>query len=207
MSKLICFEGVDGCGKSTICKKLYQALNKKHKVILLHQPGTTPLGTKIRHLLLDNKSKIDYVTERLLFSADNADFVNYLSEIRKDYDYILLDRCTFISEQVYSKALNNNHIIAVQQHLSKIIPNFKEFIPKSYLVVINVSKEVYKSRKLNGDRIEKRGKKYLDKVYNIYNNNDFNWTPYFSKLYNIQNNDKIDNVINEINKTVLKEKK
>ena len=58
-SFLICFEGVEGSGKSTQAKLLYKFIqnNITKKVILTREPGGTPFAEKIRDILLDNKIK------------------------------------------------------------------------------------------------------------------------------------------------------
>ena len=205
MNKLVCFEGIDGSGKSTICKKLKNNLQKAgQRVLMLHQPGVTKLGKSIRKLLLNNDSEIDFVTERLLFSAENADFINYLKKIRNNYDIILLDRSTFISEQVYTKALKNTDILRVQQHLSEIIPGFEDFVKQTYLVIVTVSRSEWKKRckMLDGDRIEQRGNDYLERVFKIYQERDFNWK-HFNKLIEV-NNDNLNNVLAQIRNKIFK---
>ena len=64
-SLLICFEGVEGSGKSTQAKLLYKFIknNITKKVILTREPGGTPFAEKIRGILLDNKIKNDPLTE------------------------------------------------------------------------------------------------------------------------------------------------
>ncbi len=51
--KFITFEGVDGAGKSTHIDAFVQALRQRGKtVIATREPGGTPLGEKLRELLL-----------------------------------------------------------------------------------------------------------------------------------------------------------
>ena len=58
--KLITFEGIDGCGKSVQARKAFNYLKKlKKKVILLREPGSTPLAERLRKILLDKKLNID----------------------------------------------------------------------------------------------------------------------------------------------------
>lgn len=68
----ISFEGIEGSGKSTQSKKLYEFLCSKNlQVILTREPGGTLAGEKIREILLDEKiDKLEAKTELLLnFSA------------------------------------------------------------------------------------------------------------------------------------------
>lgn len=72
--KFITFEGCDGCGKTTQAKLLQQyLLDQGRDVILCREPGGTPLGERIREILLDPAcSDMVPITEALLFSADRA---------------------------------------------------------------------------------------------------------------------------------------
>ena len=56
---LISFEGIEGTGKSTQCRLLCNYLkNKGLKVMFLREPGSSPLGEKIRQLLLFGKGNL-----------------------------------------------------------------------------------------------------------------------------------------------------
>ena len=77
--KLITFEGIEGCGKSTQINKLSENLKKIGKdIIVLREPGGTIIGEKIREILQDpsNSNKINPITELLLFSAARAELTN-----------------------------------------------------------------------------------------------------------------------------------
>lgn len=68
----ISFEGGEGAGKTTQIQRFCQWL-KGQDVILFatKQPGGTPTGQKIRHILLEpHNDEMDGVTEALLFAAD-----------------------------------------------------------------------------------------------------------------------------------------
>lgn len=76
VNKLITFEGVDGCGKSTQLKRATAYLRGLgHDVIATFEPGDTPLGKEIRALLLAGDSVPVPETELLLFLADRAQHV------------------------------------------------------------------------------------------------------------------------------------
>ena len=54
-SAFITFEGIDGCGKSTQLRMLASELRLRgREVIATREPGGTPLGLRIRQLLLDS---------------------------------------------------------------------------------------------------------------------------------------------------------
>ena len=71
-------EGTDGSGTTTQCRLLSDALTDRgHQVICTREPGGTPIGERIRDLVLDNRYKeMSYITELLLYSAARAQHVN-----------------------------------------------------------------------------------------------------------------------------------
>jgi len=76
----ITFEGLEGCGKTTQAKMLFDFL-KKQKIpsIYTKEPGGTKIGDKIRKILLDQKNDgMDYKTEMLLFLASRAENVRLI---------------------------------------------------------------------------------------------------------------------------------
>lgn len=77
MRKLITFEGIDGCGKSTQMRLLEQYLTERGvAVVSTREPGGTELGRKIRSALLDgDKGSVEPLAELLLYAADRAQHV------------------------------------------------------------------------------------------------------------------------------------
>jgi len=76
----ITFEGLEGCGKTTQAKMLFDFLIKqKISSIYTKEPGGTKIGDKIRKILLDQKNdSMDYKTEMLLFLASRAENVRLI---------------------------------------------------------------------------------------------------------------------------------
>ena len=76
MSKgiFITFEGIDGCGKSTQLGLLKENFLKEGiEFIEVREPGGTPVGEKIRTILLDKKNdSMTRMAELLLFEAARA---------------------------------------------------------------------------------------------------------------------------------------
>jgi dTMP kinase len=74
----ITFEGSEGCGKSTQIRRLATRLRRLgYSVVLTREPGGTPVGERIRHLLKFSKSNGRMVPEAelMLFSASRAQLV------------------------------------------------------------------------------------------------------------------------------------
>ncbi|NHW49134.1 dTMP kinase [Paenarthrobacter sp. MSM-2-10-13] len=70
----IAFEGGDGAGKSTQAARLSDALESRGlSVLRTREPGGTPIGEKLRSLVLDHgHGTIDPRTEALMFAAARA---------------------------------------------------------------------------------------------------------------------------------------
>jgi dTMP kinase len=75
--KLITFEGIDGCGKSTQMRLLGQYLTERGVgVVSTREPGGTELGRKVRSALLDGAAgSVEPLAELLLYAADRAQHV------------------------------------------------------------------------------------------------------------------------------------
>jgi len=71
---LISFEGIDGSGKSTQARKLYEFLKEEgYEVSLYRDPGSTPLAEQIRELIINYA--MDPTTELLLFESARSSLV------------------------------------------------------------------------------------------------------------------------------------
>jgi dTMP kinase len=77
LGKLITFEGIDGCGKSTQMRLLEQYLTERGvAVVSTREPGGTELGSKVRSALLDGgRGSVEPLAELLLYAADRAQHV------------------------------------------------------------------------------------------------------------------------------------
>ncbi|AFZ60736.1 dTMP kinase [Anabaena cylindrica FACHB-243] len=110
--KLIVFEGVEGCGKTTqmqLCNQWLHSLSVS--VVLTREPGGTELGSHLRRLLLEKSEDkpVGEVTELLLYAADRAQHIE--QELKPNLaagKYILCDRYTdsTIAYQGYGRGLS-----------------------------------------------------------------------------------------------------
>jgi len=114
--KLIVFEGVEGCGKTTQMQRSRQWLQNfppscpLSKVVVTREPGGTELGLGLRQLLLQAGEKpIQDVAELLLYAADRAQHVEaVLKPHLADSALVLCDRYTdsTIAYQGYGRGLS-----------------------------------------------------------------------------------------------------
>ena len=116
--KLIAFEGVEGCGKTTQIQKSYLWLQSNFpdkKIVVTREPGDTELGLGLRNLLLSlkNQKPIYPAAELLLYAADRAQHVQELLRPQLAAEAIILcDRYTdsTIAYQGYGRGLPRSTI-------------------------------------------------------------------------------------------------
>ena len=153
--KLIVFEGVEGCGKTTqiqLCSQWLESLNIS--VVLTREPGGTELGKDLRRLLLEKSPNkpVGEVTELLLYAADRAQHIE--EELKPNLatgKYILCDRYTdsTIAYQGYGRGLN----MSIINQLNQIATGGLE---SDLTIWLDVDVEVGLSRK--------RGQATLDRI-------------------------------------------
>lgn len=73
----ISIEGPDGSGKSTQIENIRKFFADKNiEIVFTREPGGTPIGERIREIILDNSFKeMDYMTEAMLYAASRAQHV------------------------------------------------------------------------------------------------------------------------------------
>jgi dTMP kinase len=103
----ICFEGIDGAGKSTQARMLVQRLlDSEIPAVLVSDPGTTRIGTAIRQILLNTDEPISAAAQMLLFSAARAELASYIAEKIRYGHVVVCDRW-LLSTLVYQGEINN----------------------------------------------------------------------------------------------------
>jgi len=150
----IVFEGVEGCGKSYQCKKLYNNLKKnKADVILTREPGGTRSSELIRNLILKDyfnkkiKEKFDKYTDTLLYlAARNEHIKNKIKPGSYKKKIIICDRFTdsTIAYQVHGKKVDQNFITNIHK---KILDGIKPNLVFILKVSIDTAKKRLKKRK------------------------------------------------------------
>lgn len=103
--KFIVIDGNDGTGKTTLISNLKKKLNSE-KFIFVKDPGQTPLGEKIRTLLLDIESKICPISELFLFTASRAQLVNDIIKPALKTKNVISDRY-ILSTLVYQDGVKD----------------------------------------------------------------------------------------------------
>ncbi len=199
----ICFEGVEGSGKSTQAKLLYKFIKKNitKNVILTREPGGTLFSEKIRNLILDKKTNISTLTEFfLLMAARNEHIISKINFYLKKNFIIICDRFFYstLAYQHYLEDMDKKFIFNVQKKIyKKIHPDI------TFLIDLN--------NKESKIRISNRSKKTnrFDKLSNYHFNKIRNGFIKISKTYKIKivlikGSRSLIEIQNEINKKTLK---
>ncbi len=90
--RFITFEGIDGAGKSSHLQKLADFLRQRGlNVVSSREPGGTPLGEQLRHLLLSEAMHLE--TEALLmFAARREHLAQVIEPALARGDWVICDR-------------------------------------------------------------------------------------------------------------------
>jgi dTMP kinase len=118
-AKYICFEGTEGCGKSTHSKKLAEHLRAKgHRVLESKEPGTphAPLTMELRGIMLDAQyePQMTAVAREFISQAIRSIHIEkVIIPALQEYDYIIQDR-GILSGLSYGHACGNNHLFLAQ---------------------------------------------------------------------------------------------
>ena len=199
----ICFEGVEGSGKSTQAELLFKFIKKNitKNVILTREPGGTLFSEKIRNLLLDKKTNISPITEFfLLMAARNEHVINKINFYLKKNFIIICDRFFYstLAYQHYLEGMDKKFIFSIQKKIfNKIHPDI------TFLIDLN--------KKESKVRINKRAKKTnrFDKLSSYHFNKIRNGFIKISKIYKnkivfIKGSKSLNEIQNEINTKTLK---
>jgi dTMP kinase len=160
--RFIVFEGGDGCGKTTQLGLLEGALTKRHRVLRLREPGSTPIGERVREVLLDARhAEMAPATEFLLYMAARAQLVEErIRPALKRGDVVLLDRY-YYSTAAYQGAAGKLGVSYVLDFAEKTM----KFPKPDLVVVLDVTAvEAARRSKREKDRVESKGAAYQARV-------------------------------------------
>ena len=212
-SLFIVFEGIEGSGKSYLSKKLYNALKKTGKsVILTREPGGTKRAEKIRKIILNdyfskkNKEKFHKYTDTLLYlAARNEHIENKIKPALLKKKIVICDRfvdSTF-AYQVNGKGVNKKFIDNIhKQILGKIKPDI------TFLLRANINKALARTKKR---KVKNRYDKFSKEFYNKAQKAFISIAKKNKKKYyifdNSNNGNKIKENIFKIVKKIIDDKK
>jgi dTMP kinase len=164
--QFISFEGIEGCGKSTQAKKLYEYfLSKQIDCLLTREPGGSLAGEKIRGILLDEEiDKLSAKSELLLNFASRIEHVEkVIKPALKSGKIVICDRFVDSTFAYQGSAMG----IAFEEieKIQKIA--IGEFMPDiTFLINVSVDEAFARiSARGNNNRYEKLGNEFHQKVY------------------------------------------
>ncbi|GGU78857.1 hypothetical protein GCM10010275_12080 [Streptomyces litmocidini] len=149
----IALEGGDGAGKSTQVQALAEWIRAKgHEVVVTREPGATPIGKRLRSILLDVSSAgLSNRAEALLYAADRAEHVDSLVRPALERGAVVLSDRYIDSSVAYQGAgrdLSPTEIARISRWATGgLVPNLT--------VVLDVSPETARERFTEApDRLE-----------------------------------------------------
>jgi dTMP kinase len=158
----VIFEGVDTTGKSTQVQRFAQ---NNPNVLATKEPGGTPLGVKLREMLLGGEAKASFNAELFLFLADRALHYDTLVKPHRQDRLVISDR-GFVSGIAYACA-NHEEIdeaFLLQMNTLALEGNYPDKI------VLFLTNEALIQKRLGAkanDAIEERGVSYLLRIQAI----------------------------------------
>lgn len=165
--RFITIEGIDGAGKSTQTESLIALLKARGvEVVRTREPGGTPVGEKIRELLLNEE--MDVETETLLFFASRAEHVEKV--IRPALErgaWVLSDRFTdaTYAYQAGGKGMSGRRVEALEKW------TLGDFAP-DLTILFDISPETaherLAARGVDEDRFERLGVDFFTRVRDAY---------------------------------------
>jgi len=149
----ITIEGIDTAGKSTQISNLK---NEFPNAIITKEPGATPIGKKIREIVLDAKTK-SKKAEFLLFLADRAEHIKEVIEPNLE-KMIISDRSAVsgIAYALVQKEITEQDLVLLNNFATNSI-----YPQKVFLLKLTKDELEYRLSQKKLDGIELRGSQYL----------------------------------------------
>ena len=164
VSKYIALEGVDGSGKSTVARALAERLESLgESVVIVREPGGTPLGEAIRELLLDSET-LDQWAEVFLFAAQRAELAREVVAPALDSGtWVVSDRSFYSSIAYQGRARGLGE--AEVRHINEL--GLDGTVP-DHVFVLDVEPEAALARQHREDRIGGEGVGFQELVRESY---------------------------------------
>jgi dTMP kinase len=159
----IAFEGGDGAGKSTQAAELAGALESRGLAVLrTREPGGTPIGEKLRSLVLDHgHGHIDARTEALIFAASRAAHASQVIRPALDLGEVVLTDRYIDSSVAYQGAGRDLGTEAVRDLNAWATSGLQPDLT----VLLDVDPEVGRRRRTAGDAAEDRLESEADEFH------------------------------------------
>jgi dTMP kinase len=159
----VTFEGLDGSGKTTQAELLTEWLEREGRsVVATREPGGTPLGERVRELLLDG-DPISPWAEATLFAAARAELVDrVIGPALAEGSDVVCDR--YLDSSLAYQGIARG--LGVERVLSLNVDPIRGILPDvTFLLLVDVDEARSRSAEAR-DRIEREGDAFLSLVDN-----------------------------------------
>ena len=165
--KFVTLEGVDGAGKSTHLAWIAERLRARgREVVVTREPGGTPLGERLRELLLSEPMHIETET-MLMFAARREHVARVIAPALKAGRWVLSDR---FSDATYAyqgggRGLSFDRIAALERWVhGDLQPDLTLYFDLS----IEVARQRLAASPVSPDRCDREGSGFFDRVRSAY---------------------------------------
>jgi len=160
----ITFEGIEGCGKTTQAKLLYEwLLDRGKEAVLTREPGGTPAAEELREFILrDREELFPPFSELCLYMAARGFHVeNLIKPSLKEGAFVICDRFSdsTLAYQGYGRGLD---IELIEKMDRKATGGLKPDLTFLIDIPVEVAFERIKNRRK--DRLEKEGSEFHRRV-------------------------------------------
>lgn len=177
----ISLEGPDGSGKSTQIGYIKSYFEQKGmECVFTREPGGTPIGEKLREIILDkNNDEMSDMTETLLYAASRAQHVEELIKpALRAGKVVICDRFidSSIAYQGYGRNIGEPVRIINEFAVGGCMPDVT--------ILMELSPQIGKSRikEENQDRLEREKLEFHNRVYEGYKEIAEYYTDRFIKI-------------------------
>jgi dTMP kinase len=164
--RLVTLDGIDGVGKSTQIEQLATFFRSQgHSVILTRDPGGTPVGAKLREILLDSELAMHRRSEAMLFMASRSEMVETIIRPALSRGDIVISDRYLLSNVVYQSVggeVPAEELWRVGRWAAGGLD------PDLTLLLDMPAEESIRRMKGPADRMESRGVDYLESVRQAY---------------------------------------
>ena len=165
----VTFEGIEGAGKTTQVRLLHEYLAQTTiPFIFTREPGGTPLGEKLRELLIDPLGQMSPEAETLLLSASRAELVDKVIEPALEEGRIVVcDRFwdATLAYQGYGRELPLETLMQITMFAARNLAPDLTFLLD---IPLQVSAERMRDRKRSADRMEREKRQFHERVAEGY---------------------------------------
>lgn len=165
-AKFITLEGMDGAGKSTHIPSIIEMLKARgREVVSTREPGGTPLGERLRELLLHEAMHAETET-LLMFAARREHIANVIAPALQRGAYVLSDRFTdaTFAYQSGAKGVSANKVEILEQLV-------QEDLQPDITLLFDVPVEVSIARLAGArspDKFERESADFFTRIRNAY---------------------------------------